>query len=64
MPVLNRGGMIAPILGGVLLMMNRSIPVYTSVVVFAIAGFCALLLKEEAGEGARVRGRRDRVIVH
>jgi len=52
----NRGGMIAPILGGILLVMDRSIPVYTSVVIFAIAGFCVLLLKEEAGEGARSRG--------
>jgi len=48
--------MIAPILGGILLVMDRSIPVYTSVVIFAIAGFCVLLLKEEAGEGARSRG--------
>ncbi|KAG5716957.1 hypothetical protein E4T56_gene15898, partial [Termitomyces sp. T112] len=28
------GGMIAPMLGGILLMINRSIPVYTSVIVF------------------------------
>ena len=54
--------MIAPILGGILLMMNRSIPVYTSVVIFAIAGFCVLLLKEEAGESARVRGKPVRVV--
>ena len=45
-------------------MMNQSIPVYTSVVIFAITGICVLLLKEEAGEGARVRGRSDRVVVH
>ena len=36
----NRGGMIAPILGGILLIMNRLIPVYTSVVIFAIARYC------------------------
>ncbi|KAF8799365.1 MFS general substrate transporter [Phlegmacium glaucopus] len=54
------GGMIAPILGGILLMMNRSIPVYTSVVIFVIAGFCVLLLKEEAGEG----GYSDRIVMH
>jgi hypothetical protein len=53
--------MIAPILGGILLMMDRSIPVYTSVVVFAIAGFSVLFLKEEAGESGRVRGR---VVMH
>ena len=52
--------MIAPILGGVLLMMDRSIPVYTSVVIFAIAGSCVLLLKEEAGESTRP----GRVVVH
>jgi hypothetical protein len=57
--------MIAPILGGILLMLNRSIPVYASVVIFAFAGLCVLMLKEEAGEGARVRGSRlDRVVMH
>lgn len=56
--------MIAPILGGMLLTMNRSFLVYTSIVIFAFAGFCVLLLKEEAGEGARVRGRYNRVVVH
>ena len=56
--------MIAPILGGLLLMMNRSIPVYTSVVIFAIAGFCVLLLKEEAGESGPVRGKSVRVVMH
>ncbi|KAJ8469013.1 hypothetical protein ONZ45_g17037 [Pleurotus djamor] len=40
------GGMIAPMLGGVLLMVDRSVPVYTSVVVFVLAGCCVLLLKE------------------
>lgn len=56
--------MIAPIIGGILLMMNRSIPVYTSVIVFGFAGFCVLLLKEEAGEGARVGGKYNRAVVH
>ncbi|KAL0961499.1 hypothetical protein HGRIS_006441 [Hohenbuehelia grisea] len=46
------GGMIAPMLGGILLMINRSIPVYTSVVIFAFAGVCVLLLREgERGKG-------------
>ncbi|PPQ73324.1 hypothetical protein CVT26_015347 [Gymnopilus dilepis] len=59
------GGMIAPMLGGMLLMVNRAIPVYTSVIVFAIAGFCVLLLKEGAGDsGARSRGKSGRTIVH
>lgn len=39
--------MIAPLLGGMLLVIDRSIPVYTSVVTFAIAGCCVLLLKED-----------------
>ena len=46
----NRGGMFAPILGGLLLMMNQSIPVYTSAVVFVVAGLCVSLLKERDGE--------------
>ncbi|KXN80839.1 hypothetical protein AN958_07202 [Leucoagaricus sp. SymC.cos] len=56
------GGMIAPLLGGTLLMINRAVPVYTSVVVFAIAGFCVLLLKEDEGDKS-TRGK-GRVIVH
>ncbi|THU90987.1 MFS general substrate transporter [Dendrothele bispora CBS 962.96] len=56
------GGMIAPILGGVLLSIDRAVPVYTSVVVFCLAGVCVLLLREDAGEGARSGGAK--VIVH
>jgi hypothetical protein len=52
--------MIAPILGGILLMIDRSVPVYTSVVIFAIAGVCVLLLKEED----RSTAGKERVIVH
>jgi len=47
------GGMIAPILGGQLLTIDVSFPVYTSAVAFIIAGICALFLKEtdkEEGE--------------
>lgn len=62
-PLICRGGMIAPMLGGSLLMIDRSIPVYTSVVIFAIAGFCVLLLKEGAGDSARGR-KGGRAIVH
>jgi hypothetical protein len=43
----NRGGMIAPVLGGALLMASRSLPVYTSVVVFIIAVLCTLMLRIE-----------------
>ena len=53
------GGMIAPILGGILLMIDRSIPVYTSVVIFAFAGFCVLLLQEKPREAGK-----ERVIAH
>lgn len=56
------GGMIAPMLGGVLLMINRSVPVYTSVAVFAVAGIAVLLLREGAGDGKRTKG--ERVVVH
>lgn len=56
------GGMIAPMLGGMLLMMDRSLPVYASTVVFVFAGFCVLMLKEDEGEGGRSKG--DRVVMH
>jgi hypothetical protein len=60
--LLPRGGMIAPMLGGTLLMINRSIPVYTSVVIFAFAGICVLLLQEDVGEGGK--GDGERVLSH
>lgn len=44
------GGMIAPLLGGSLLMVHRSFPVIASVVIFTIAGFCVLLLRDGPGE--------------
>lgn len=53
------GGMIAPILGGVLLMIDRSVPVYTSVVIFAFAGLCVLMLQEKPREEGK-----DRTIAH
>lgn len=48
--------MIAPILGGSLLMVDHSFPVYASIGIFIVAGICVLLLKEDEGErgGARV----------
>ena len=52
--------MIAPMLGGVLLMMDRTIPVYTSVVVFAVAGFFVLLVPEERQK----KYKGERTIVH
>ena len=42
--------MIAPLLGGSLLMVHRSFPVIASVVIFTVAGFCVLLLRDGPGE--------------
>ena len=42
--------MIAPMLGGVLLGINQSVPVYASIIVFAVAGFCVLLIREQPRE--------------
>ena len=58
--ICNSGGMIAPILGGILLVMNRAVPVYTAVIVFAIAGFCVLLLKEDENS----RREKRKVLLH
>lgn len=53
--------MIAPILGGRLLTIDVSFPVYTSVVTFVVAGICVLLIKErEKSEDEDSR----RVMVH
>ena len=56
-----RGGMIAPIAGGALLMIDSSFPVYASIVVFTLSGFCVLLLKETPSAGASKSGR---AIIH
>ncbi|KAF8215039.1 major facilitator superfamily domain-containing protein [Mycena galopus ATCC 62051] len=59
------GGMVAPILGGVLLLFGRAAPVYTSMVAFVLAAGCVLMLSEDEGEGGRSRAaRRIRVAVH
>ena len=55
--------MIAPMLGGVLLMMDRTIPVYTSVVVFAVAGSFVLLVPE-SDEERQQKHKGKRTIVH
>lgn len=39
--------MIAPVLGGMLLMVSRSLPVYFSIVIFTLAGVCTLMLHVE-----------------
>ena len=41
--------MIAPILGGMLLVVSRAVPVYTSVIVYVLSGVGVLMLKEGAG---------------
>ncbi|KAH7915443.1 major facilitator superfamily domain-containing protein [Hygrophoropsis aurantiaca] len=46
------GGMIAPMLGGALLVIDRAFPVYTSVVVYIVTGVFVLLLQESAGGGS------------
>ncbi|KAJ6508275.1 MFS general substrate transporter [Mycena sanguinolenta] len=59
------GGMIAPILGGVLLLFSRAAPVYTSMIMFVLAAVCVLLMKEDEGEGGRSRAvRRMGVVAH
>ncbi|KAJ6597770.1 major facilitator superfamily domain-containing protein [Mycena vulgaris] len=59
------GGMIAPMLGGALLLFSRTAPVYTSMVAFVLAAGCVLLLSEDEGEGGRSRGGCPvRVVVH
>jgi len=53
------GGMIAPLLGGLLLTIDVSFPVYVSIVTFVIAGICVLFLKE-----AEKQKGEERVVVH
>lgn len=51
------GGMIAPLLGGALLVLNRGFPVWTSVVVYGITGVFVLLLDGSAGNTSGGGGR-------
>jgi hypothetical protein len=48
--------MIAPIIGGGLLVIDRSFPVYFAVGTFAMAGVFALLLKEDERAGDKEGG--------
>lgn len=43
------GGMIAPLVGGVLLVVNRAFPVYASILVYMFGATCVLLLHETPG---------------
>ena len=38
--------MIAPIVGGALLMIDPSFPVYASIAMFVLSGICVLLIEE------------------
>ena len=51
--------MIAPMLGGSLLMIDAAFPVLASLGIFVVAGVCVLLLRENEGE----RGAH-RMILH
>lgn len=55
------GGMIAPLLGGALLVLNRGFPVWTSVVVYGITGVFVLFLHESAGN---INGGAERSFMH
>ncbi|KAG2337733.1 MFS general substrate transporter [Suillus weaverae] len=55
------GGMIAPLLGGALLVLSRGFPVRTSVVVSGITGVFVLLFHESAGN---INGGAERSFVH
>ncbi|KAF8125767.1 MFS general substrate transporter [Boletus edulis] len=55
------GGMIAPLLGGILLYINRAFPVYVSVGVYLVTAFSVVLLHETAGQGG---GNGDRPMLH
>jgi hypothetical protein len=46
------GGMIAPLLGGSLLMINNSYPVYASIVIFLLAAVAVLFLRGHEGKRA------------
>lgn len=48
---MHRGGMIAPLLGGTLLFINRAFPVYASVVVYLVTAACVVLLHDTVGGG-------------
>jgi len=57
--------MIAPILGGALLMVDPSFPVYASVAVFVLSGICVLSIEEvSSGASEEDKDRRPAAIVH
>jgi hypothetical protein len=57
--------MIAPIVGGALLMIDPSFPVYASVVVFVLSGICVLLIEETNNRASEEdKDRRAAASVH
>ena len=56
--------MIAPIVGGALLMIDPSFPVYASIAVFVLSGICVLLIKEVNSGANEDKDRRPGAIVH
>jgi hypothetical protein len=57
--------MIAPIVGGALLMVDPSFPVYASVAVFVLSGICVLSIEEvSSGASEEDKDRRPVAIVH
>jgi hypothetical protein len=55
--------MIAPIVGGALLMIDPSFPVYASIAVFLLSGICVLLIKEDNTGASEDKDRRPAAIV-
>ena len=51
--------MIAPLLGGTLLFINRAFPVYASVVVYLVTAACVVLLHDTIGGG-----NSERALMH
>ena len=56
------GGMIAPIVGGALLMIDPSFPVYASIAVFVLSSICVLLIEKVDNSTSDDKDRR--VAVH
>ena len=56
--------MIAPIVGGALLMIDPSFPVYASIVMFLLSGICVLLIKEVNSGASEDKDRHPAAIVH